>query len=71
MNELHDDSAEQVNHLGAIEALAQETNRPVAEVRQVYESELARLKSDARITDFVHLFASRRARARLVRRSGR
>ena len=67
MNELHDDSAEQVNDLGAIEALAQETNRPVAEVRQVYESELARLKSDARITDFVHLFASRRARARLVR----
>jgi hypothetical protein len=66
VNELHDDSAEQVNNLGAIEALAQETNRPVAEVRQVYESELARLKSDARITDFVHLFASRRARARLA-----
>ena len=66
MNELHNDSDEQADNLGAIEALAQETNRPIAEVRQVYEFELARLKSDARITDYVPLFASRRARARLA-----
>jgi hypothetical protein len=59
------DTDEQAISLYAIETLAQETNRPIAEVRQVYEFELARLKSDARITDFVLLFASRRARARL------
>ena len=66
MDELHNDSDEQADNLGAIEALAQETNRPIAEVRQVYEFELARLKSDARITDYGPLFASRRARARLA-----
>jgi Protein of unknown function (DUF3562) len=67
VSELYNDSDEQANSLGAIEALAQETNRPFAEVKQVYEVELAQLKSYARITDYLLLFASRRARARLSR----
>ena len=37
------------------------------EVRQVYETELARLKDGARITDYLQLFAGRRARASLMR----
>jgi len=50
-----------------IEDLAQQTNRPIAEVRQVYEMELARLKIDARVADYLTLFASRRAREILSR----
>jgi hypothetical protein len=50
-----------------IEALAQETNRPIADVKRVFESEFARLKRDARVTDYLVLFASRRARESLVR----
>ena len=67
MSELYSDPDEQANSLGAIEALAEQTHRPLAEVKQVDEIELAQLKSDARITDYVLLFASRRARARLSR----
>jgi len=65
MPQLYNDSVEQANCLGAIEDLVQETNRPFAEVKEVYEVEFARLKVDARIMDYVALFASRRARARL------
>lgn len=63
-----DDANERANHLGAIEALAKELDRPIAEVKQAYEFELARLKATARVTDFLPLFASRRARASLISR---
>jgi hypothetical protein len=59
------DANESANDLGAIEALAKELNRPIAEVRQAYESEFARLKETARVTEYLRLFASRRARERL------
>jgi Protein of unknown function (DUF3562) len=65
MADLYNDSGEQASSVGAIRELAEETNRPFAEVKEVYEVELARLKSDARIMDYVPLFASRRTRARL------
>jgi hypothetical protein len=65
MAELYIDSDEQATCLGAIEELAQKTNLPFAEVKEVYEVEFARLKTDARVTDFLVLFASRRARERL------
>jgi hypothetical protein len=64
--QLNDPAAEQKKNLEVIAALAQETQRPLDEVRQVYESELARLKKNARITDYVRLFASRSAKARLT-----
>lgn len=67
MKKLDDSAAEQAKNLAAIAALAQETRRPVDEVKQVYEVELARLKTHARITDYVPLFASRSTKARLVR----
>ena len=66
MTQLPDAAAEQKKNLEVIAALAQETQRPLDEVRQVYEVELARLKTNARITDYVRLFASRRTKARLV-----
>ena len=63
----YNDSEEQGNSIEAILEIAQLTHRPVAEVRVVYERELARLKSDARIMDYVSLFAGRRTRAHLSR----
>lgn len=49
----------------AIQSLAEETRHPVPIVTQVYEAEFARLKADARVTEFLVLFASRRAREAL------
>ena len=66
MTQLSDPAAEQKKNLEVIAALAQETQRPLDEVRQVYEVELARLKTNARITDYVRLFASRSTKARLT-----
>ena len=60
-------SPRRTSNADPIEDLAQRTNRPVAEVRQIYEMELARLKVDARVTDYLTLFASRRAREILLR----
>ena len=51
----------------AIEALAAESGQPVSVVAGVYEAEVARLREDARILDFVPLFAARRTRETLIR----
>ena len=66
MTQLSDTAAEQAKNQEVIAALAQETRRPLDEVKEVYEVELARLKKNARITDYVRLFASRRTKARLT-----
>lgn len=50
----------------AIMSLAQETQRPVPVVKRIYEAELARLKADARITDYLVLLAARRTRDALL-----
>jgi hypothetical protein len=62
------DSDEPAKHRDAIEALAEELSFPVSEVKDAYESEFARLKQTARVTDYLALFASRRAREALVGR---
>jgi len=67
VNKLNDSASEQAKNLAIIAALAQETRRPLDEVRQVYEAEFARFKTNARITDFVSLFASRSTKAQLAR----
>jgi hypothetical protein len=51
----------------AVQALAAEIHQPVATVKVVYERELIALQSDARIKDYVALFAGRRAREVLQR----
>jgi hypothetical protein len=56
------DSDEPAKHRDAIEALAEELSRPVSEVKDAYESEFARLKEGARVTDYLALFASREQR---------
>ena len=52
-------------HKAAIESLAQETHRPVAEIKSHYEDALMRLQDGARVRDFLSVFASRRAREAL------
>ena len=59
--------SEETLHQAAIEELAQEVDQPLENVKAVYENEYARLKSDAKIMDYVGLFASRRAREALRR----
>jgi len=51
----------------AVQALAEETQQPVATVKVVYERELTALQSIARIKDYVALFAGRRTREVLQR----
>ena len=49
-------------HLSAIQALADETHRPVADVNRIYAETFERLSSDARIKDFLILLTSKTVR---------
>ena len=53
----------------AIAALAEETRQPLAVVTEIFDEEYARLATTARIADYVVLFATRRARDVLAKRS--
>jgi Protein of unknown function (DUF3562) len=53
---------EEVANLDAITSLAEETHRPLPIVKRIYDAEFARLKAEATVTDYLVLFASRRAR---------
>ena len=66
MTKLSDTGSEQAKNLEIIAALARETRRPLDEVKQVYEVELARLTKSARISDYIRLFASRSTKALLA-----
>jgi len=67
MQSLYKDPNDEALHQRAIEKLARKVNRPIARVKAVYEDEYSRLKIDAKVTDFLGVFASRRARATLLR----
>jgi hypothetical protein len=67
-HEAADDANLQLN---AIEELALESGRPMSEVKSIYEAELARLKADAHVGDYLLLFASRRTREALAHGGGR
>jgi hypothetical protein len=60
-------SKDESANLDAITALARETHHPLPIVKRIYEAELSRLREDARITDYVSLFASRRTRDALLK----
>jgi hypothetical protein len=57
---------EVVANIDAIASLVEETQRPLPIVKEVYDAEFARLKAGARITDYLVLLASRRARDTLA-----
>ena len=63
--DLYETPTEAHAHEDAIESLAAETRMPPAHVRSVYERELIRLKPDARIKDYLLVFAIRKAREAL------
>jgi hypothetical protein len=52
-----------------IAVLAEETGEPLPVVKEIYEEQYARLKSRARISDYLVLLATRRTRDALARRS--
>lgn len=54
-------------HLNAIEALSQKTKRPVEEIAKLYVSELVRLRTGARVQEYLVLLTSRRVREALRR----
>jgi hypothetical protein len=58
---------QRVVHHDAIAELAEVTHRPAPVVARVFEEQFTRLKSQARITDYLVLFASRRTRELLSR----
>ena len=64
---LYKDPKDEALHQRAIEKLALKLNRPIGRVKIVYENEYARLKSDAKVTKFLGVFASRRARDSLLK----
>ena len=69
MQSLYKDQNDEALNQRAIEKLARKVNRPIARVKAVYEDEYARLKISAKVTDFLGVFASRRARDVLLRTS--
>ena len=62
----YEDREEEALHQSVVNALAQEIHQPVENVKMVYEVELARLKSSAKVKDYLVLLASRRAREKLL-----
>jgi hypothetical protein len=65
--DLYKNDADAALHLRAIEAIAAEHHHPVDHVKLVYEAELSRLKSTARIDDFLATFTRRQTLDRLQR----
>jgi hypothetical protein len=53
------------NHQTSKEAIAKETHTSIDEVEKIYEQELTRLASDAKITQFLGVLTSKRVRMRL------
>ena len=55
------------NHRAATEAIAKETETDVEVVQEIYDHELSTLSTDAKITQYLGVLASRRVRLLLRR----
>jgi hypothetical protein len=60
---------EEVANTDTVAAIAEETHQPLPVVREIYEEQYARLKSRARLLDYLALFATRRTKE--ILRSGK
>jgi len=60
--QLYDNHIEWKQHESAMQGLARELGMPMADISQAYENALKELKSQARIKDFLSVFACRRVR---------
>ena len=58
-------SAQVNNSHAATEAIARETETDVEVVKEIYDEELTTLATDAKITQYLGVLASRRVRMRL------
>jgi Mg2+-importing ATPase len=62
MQTLYDDAVDEALHQSAMDSLARELRIPVDQVKPAYVEALGQLKADVAVTDYLPLFASRRAR---------
>jgi hypothetical protein len=62
---IYANAAEAAMHEAAMDALAAELHRPVAEIRPHYEREVTVLLEGARVRDFLSVCAARRTRESL------
>jgi uncharacterized protein (DUF2126 family) len=60
--QLYDNDFEWKQHESAMQGLARELGMPIADINQAYENALKELKSQARIKDFLSVFACRKVR---------
>jgi len=67
MPTLHLSPAEQMLHDRAIDELAEEMHLDAIEIREVYERQYQRLRSTARIRDYLHVLVTRHVRSALRR----
>jgi len=51
---------ERAQHLSAIQSISEQHNMPAADVAALYERELAAIRQDALITNYLSIFVSRR-----------
>lgn len=58
-------TSEQISDCAIAEAIAEETKRPIEEVRRLYEQELEQLAHEAKITQFLSVLAGRRVKEKL------
>jgi hypothetical protein len=65
MRDSNDRDEDAINQ-DAISSIASEMHYPLPVVKRVYDAEFARLKADARVTDYLVLFAARRTRDALL-----
>jgi hypothetical protein len=54
------EAEERAQHLSAIQSLSEQHHLPAADVAALYERELASLRRDALITNYLSIFVSRR-----------
>ena len=62
MRNLYENAHQEALHVKAMQLLAMETGKEFAQVREVYEQQLARLLEEAKVRDFLFLITSRHAR---------
>jgi hypothetical protein len=62
MTPLYDSEDERRQHWRAIESVARDVQRPIEEIQPIYETELAALRRDARVKDFLSVLACRYVR---------
>ncbi len=67
MEVLDEDVTEQMRHDRAIDALAQELQVDAAEIRGIYERHYLRLRSIARVRDYLPVLVARHTRSALRR----